>query len=265
MMRDQVLPALQTRFDRPALLQRTVRTAGIGESMLSEHIADLIEALPGHVKLASLPDMGTVKLRLSASGSDEAALTAELDALAQAIADRLKRWVFGFGEITLEEAVGRKLETQGATLGTAESCTGGQIAARITSIPGSSAWFRGSVVAYDNAVKQSLLGVSPQTLEEHGAVSEATIREMLIGARTALGCDYVLASSGIAGPGGGTPEKPVGLVWIGVAGPEATYVREYRFPGNRHINTVLSATVALHLLRRMLDGQLVRHAPKPGA
>lgn len=152
----------------------------------------------------------------------------------------------------VEQVVGRLLAGAGATMGTAESCTGGMIGARLTDVPGSSAWFAGGVVAYSNAVKEQVLGVAPALLVQHGAVSEPVAQAMALGARAALGCDWAVSVTGIAGPGGGSPGKPVGLVYVGVAGPAGVAVRELRLHGDRDRVRMRASTIALHLLREAL-------------
>ncbi len=254
MITDSVLPALRQRFQLPHIAHRTLLTAGIGESFLAEHIKLFEEALPASIKLAYLPNYGMVRLQLTIRGEDPAALDAEL----QQQFDRLKalvtEWMVTDEDITMQEAVGRLLKAKGKTLGTAESCTGGYIAHLITSIPGSSHYFKGSIVSYDNAVKTSTLHVDPQTLETDGAVSEATVRQMVRGALAVLDTDYVIATSGIMGPDGGTPEKPVGTVWVAVGNRQNIVAQKMSFRFDRQRNIELTATNALNQLRIFMAG-----------
>ncbi|HYE95122.1 MAG TPA: competence/damage-inducible protein A [Rubricoccaceae bacterium] len=248
-----VLPRLQERAAGFAVLHRTLQTTGEGETALSARLGDLSTLLRGGLALAFLPTTGGVRLRLSIRGEDRAAAQATLDHAAERIRAILGDLVFGEGEATLEEAVGERLLTGGLTLAVAESCTGGALAARITRVPGASRYFRGGVVAYDNDVKAGLLGVDRETLDREGAVSEAVARQLAEGARRHLGADLAVATTGIAGPGGGTAEKPVGLVWFGYADARGTHAVRARFTTDREVNIALAATTALDLVRRQLQ------------
>lgn len=257
MMTDTVLPRLVTRFSPPALRHRVVQVVGIGESYLAERIAAWEDALPPYLKLAYLPSMSQVRLRLTGLLPD--GLTA--DALDAEMADRITQLyplvgehIFAEGEVALEEAVGKLLLEKNLTVGTAESCTGGFVASRLTSVPGSSAYFRGAVVAYDNTVKMSLLGVSEATLAAHGAVSEETVQAMAQGARRALGCDVAIATSGIAGPGGGTATKPVGTLCIACADAAGVVSRTLSFDRGRDLNVQFTTVQVLDMLRKRVAG-----------
>ncbi len=253
MMTDTVLPRLTERFQPPALRHRVVQTVGLGESFLSQTISAWEDALPAYLKLAYLPNMGQLRLRLTGLLPD--GMTAET--LDQEMAERITalypligEYIFAEGEVTLEEAVGQRLMEKKLTIGTAESCTGGFVAHRLTSIAGSSAYVRGGIVAYDNDVKQAVLGVRAETLAAHGAVSEETVREMAEGARRVLGVDVALATSGVAGPGGGTPEKPVGTICIAVADAAGTVSRRINFDRGRTINIEYTSVQVLEMVRR---------------
>jgi len=252
MMTDDVLPTLRQRFQLPYITHRTLLTAGIGESFLAEHIKTFEEALPPTIKLAYLPNYGMVRLRLTIRGEDQTSA----DMIIQQQFDTLKglvtEWMVTDEDIPIQEAVGRQLLAAGKTLGTAESCTGGDIAHLITTIPGSSRYFKGSVVSYANEVKMHTLGVSPDTLAAHGAVSEATVREMVRGALAELDTDYAIATSGIMGPDGGSPEKPVGTVWIAVGNHQNILTQQYSFRFDRLRNIELTATNALNQLRKFM-------------
>ncbi|HEY4336017.1 MAG TPA: CinA family nicotinamide mononucleotide deamidase-related protein [Puia sp.] len=253
MMSDDVLPTLRQRFQLPYIAHRTLLTASIGESFLAEHIKTFEEALPATIKLAYLPNYGMVRLRLTIRGENEASA----DALLQQQFDTLKglvaEWMVTDEDISIQQAVGRQLISAGKTLGTAESCTGGYIAHLITSISGSSRYFKGSVVSYANEVKMHSLGVSPDTLAAHGAVSEETVREMVRGALAELDTDYVIATSGIMGPDGGSPEKPVGTVWIAVGDRQNILAQKFSFRFDRARNIELTATNALNQLRKFIQ------------
>lgn len=252
MMTDIVLSRLQAHFHTAAIEHIVVQTAGIGESFLAEQIADWEDALPPNVKLAYLPALGNVRLRLTGTDDDQPDLRGRMEALLPALRARIGEHIFAEGDIPLEAAVGRLLTARGLTIGTAESCTGGFLAHKLTSIPGSSGYFRGSIIAYHNDVKISELNVSPATLASHGAVSEATVREMAEGARQRLGVDVALATSGIAGPDGGTHDKPVGTICIAYADQQQTVSRQFSFNRTRQINIEYTTTAVLNLLRLSL-------------
>ncbi|AII50511.1 competence/damage-inducible protein A [Hymenobacter sp. APR13] len=252
LMTEGVLPRLQERFQVKPIEHIVVQTVGLGESFLAEQIVDWEAALPANFKLAYLPYLGGVRLRLTGSDDGQPHLRQRMEALLPELRTRLGEHLFAEGEIKLEEAVGQLLLARGLTLGTAESCTGGLLAHKITSIPGSSAYFRGSIVAYHNDIKTRELGVLPATLAAFGAVSEETVREMAEGARARLGVDVALATSGIAGPDGGRPDKPVGTICIAYADARGTVSRKFTFNRGRQLNVEYTVTMALNLLRQNL-------------
>jgi nicotinamide-nucleotide amidase len=252
LMENEVIPRLRERFPGLPIAHRTILTVGEGESIIAERLADFEESLPPHIKLAYLPAIGQVRLRLTGTGENEAELNAQLDAKAAELSDLLSELVFGQGNDQLEAAVGRMLLERGLWLGTAESCTGGYLAHLITSIPGASGYFKGSIIAYANEIKMERLGVRADTLQQYGAVSQETVIEMVHGAVSALGVDVAVAISGIAGPTGGTDEKPVGTVWIAVG--NAGRITAKRFViGRDRLKTIQAASVqALNMLRQWL-------------
>lgn len=253
MVSEVVLPKLREKYALPMIEHRFIMTAGVGESRIAEQLVDFEAMLPEGVRMAYLPSHGIVKLRLTARGDDREAMRAQLDQLEKQLYAVLGDWIYGTGQdLTLEEAVGRLLQKHGLSMGTAESCTGGHIGHRITTVPGSSAWFKGGIISYDNAVKVQQLGVSEATLERHGAVSEETVQEMLTGLLQRLPVDVGIAVSGIAGPDGGTADKPVGTVWVayGMAGDVKT--KKLQLHTQRLLNIELSATLGLNLVRRYL-------------
>lgn len=251
-MRNHVLPRIREKFNAPTILHKTVLTMGMGESWLSEHIAGWEAELPRELKLAYLPSPGRVRLRLSAFGNKPEPLQTILNEHIARLAELIPDLIFGYDNDTIEKVVGELLRNKEQTVATAESCTGGLIAHKITSVSGSSAYFLGSVVSYANEVKMNALGVSEESLKEFGAVSEAVVCQMAEGVRSNMGADYGVATSGIAGPNGGTEEKPVGTVWIAVAGPLRTVARKYQFGHNRGRNIEISANTALNMLRKEL-------------
>ena len=246
-----VLPRLVARQDG-VVLSRTLLTVGTGESDLAAMIAETVDGLTDGLRLAYLPGLGTVRIRVTARGADRDAARRGLDRASDAIRDTLGRLVFGEGEETLEGVVLDDLAARGLTLAVAESCTGGAVAARLTLVPGASRAFRGGVVAYDNEVKTSLLGVGRATLDAEGAVSEAVARQMAAGIRTRLAADVGVAVTGIAGPTGGTPDKPVGTVWMAFDDGETPRAVRLQLTPDREVNIALSVTAALDLVRRQL-------------
>lgn len=252
LMLDHVLPLLRTKFLMPSILHKTILTMGMGESWLSERIAAWEDALHAEIRLAYLPSPGRVRLRLSAFGNDEQLLTQKLDSEVKKLLEIIPELVFGFDEETIESVVGKLLSEKGMTLSTAESCTGGMIAHKITSVAGSSKYFLGSVVSYANEVKMEELGVSEENLINYGAVSEQVVRQMAEGVRKKMKTDYSIATTGIAGPDGGTEEKPVGTVWIAVATPHYTVAQKYQFGHDRSRNIEISANTGLNMLRKEL-------------
>jgi len=252
LMTDHVLPRLQKRFGLAPIEHLVVMTCGLGESYLAEKIADWETALPPNVKLAYLPGLGSVRLRLTATADGQPDLPGRLRALLPALHERIGEYIFAETDTPLEAAIGQLLLAKNLTVGTAESCTGGYVAQKLTSIPGASAYFRGTIVAYHNDLKISQLGVSPETLAQHGAVSEATVREMAEGARARLGCDVAIATSGVAGPGGGTPAKPVGTICIAYADAEKTISKQFCLDRGRQNNIEFTTQNVLNLLRQNL-------------
>ncbi len=252
LMTNKVLPFIPTKFITPFIEHRTLLTAGIGESFLAELIKDFEETLPSSIKLAYLPNYGMVRLRLTSSGSDKAILVKELDQQFQLLKANVKDYLVVDEDITLQAAVGKLLKQYGKTMATAESCTGGYIAHLITAMPGSSTYFTGSVVSYDNRIKTELLGVSDEILHTVGAVSEETVTLMATNIIKLMTTDYAIAVSGIMGPGGATDEKAVGLVWVAVANTQRVITQKFNFRFDRERNIQLTAINALNMLRMLI-------------
>jgi nicotinamide-nucleotide amidase len=252
MMTDNVLPELQKKFVLPYITHRTLLTAGVGESFLAEHIISFETNLPKNIKLAYLPNYGMVRLRLTVTGDDKEITEREINSQFETLKKLTAEWTVIDSDLSMQEAVGKLLKEKDQTVSTAESCTGGYIAHLITSIAGSSAYFKGSVVSYANEIKEDLLHVKENTIATVGAVSEETVREMVKGALALLKTDYVIATSGIMGPDGGSERKPVGTVWIAVGDKEKTVSQKFYFRFNRERNIELTATNALNLLRKFV-------------
>ena len=249
MMTEKVLPKLLQTFKMPTIVHKVIRTIGIGESFLADKISTWEKALPKHIKLAYLPGLGDVKLRLTGFGEDEAKLRAEIDDLAEKLNPLAGDYIYGYGEDPLEVVLGRTLRAKNLTLSIAESCTGGYLSHLITSVPGSSDYFIGSMIPYAYEIKMRQLGVKPETLEKYGAVSEPTINEMANVVRARFNTDIGVATSGIAGPGGATPDKPVGTVWIAYSDRFHTVTRKLQLSKDRAINIKLASAAVLNLIR----------------
>lgn len=233
LMQTEVVPRLQQHFRTDCILNKNLLVQGIGESFLSDLIEPWELALPANIRLAYLPQPGLTKLRLTARGSDFTQLQQQVDAVLKTLYPIAGEYIVGEDLETMPELVAQTMLSRGFTLATAESCTGGAVAAKLTALAGASEYFVGGVVSYSNAVKESALGVRHETLAAHGAVSEETAREMAAGVRARLNADFGVATTGIAGPGGGSPEKPVGTVWIAVASAHGIITKKLSCPGRR--------------------------------
>ena len=251
-METEVLPRVIKHFKTPVIFHKVIKTVGIGESYLSDLIQEWELSLPSHIKLAYLPSLGIVKLRLTAFGDDLDSLSADVETELARVMPLISSFVFGYEKEELAEVVGHILRKTKTSLGVAESCTGGHLAHQFTQISGSSDYFTGGIVSYANQIKMEQLGVSASILSEFGAVSEPCIRAMAEGARKVLCTTYALATSGIAGPTGGTEEKPVGTVWIALAHPEGVITRKLQLAGTRMQNIHMTSLASINLLRRFL-------------
>lgn len=255
-MTEEVFPRLKKLGISQSIVHKTVLTIGIPESMLAERLEHWENALPESIKLAYLPSPMMVKLRLSGYGADEQIIRSEIDEQVSKLLVLIPEAVFGFDSDNLGIAIGRILAARGKTMATAESCTGGSIAQFITSNAGSSAYFNGGVVAYSNEIKQNLLGVRSELIEMYGAVSQEVAESMAVGAQKVLNADYAVATTGIAGPDGGSDEKPVGTVWIAVAGISGVVSKKYIFKHNRERNIIRTTHTALNMLRTLINSEI---------
>lgn len=254
-MASQVLPRLKGLNGNGVIVHKTVLTIGIPESILAEQLDQWESELPEHIHLAYLPSPGLIRLRFSAFGNNKTLLNQQVDEQVEKLKQIIPDAIFGYGNETLASVVGQLLTDKEMTMAAAESCSGGLISHYITSIPGSSRWFKGAVVAYANPVKEKVLMVDSKALNEQGAVSEVVVKQMAEGVRKLLNTNYAVATSGIAGPDGGTNEKPVGTVWIAVAGPKSIIARKFSFSNNRERNIIRTAQTALDMLRLLLSGK----------
>jgi len=257
LMENRVMPKLASMRSHVHVYHSHILTAGLGESFLAEEIADIEASLPHYIKLAYLPKIGLVRLRLSATGTDVNVLQTETDKFADRISERLSKFVVAREDISLEEAIIKNFAEGHLKIALAESCTGGTIASNLTKYTGASKVFDCGIVAYANHIKQGVLGVRKNTLDEFGAVSEQTVIEMAKGVQRLSGAEYGVATSGIAGPTGGTPEKPVGTVWIAVVGKNKMVTKKFQFNNNREVNIERSTMQALILLWNLYVKELV--------
>lgn len=252
----EIIPRLQNTGRTRSIYHRTVLTQGLPESMLAEKLEKWEDSLPKHIKLAYLPNPMSVRLRLSAIGDDHSSLKSgvlkEVDQLAQLIPDN----IYGYDSDTLGGIVGSLLKDRNSSLAVAESCSGGFISHLITSVPGSSDYYKGSVTAYSNEIKIRILGVEESVISKNGAVSEEVAIKMAQGVQEAMGAEYAIATTGIAGPSGGSSDKPVGTVWIAVAGKNKAFAKRYIFGNNRERNIIRTSQTALQLLRRAMIEEL---------
>lgn len=252
MVTDFILPELQKRFNKNAIVHKTVLTQGVGESWIADRIRDWEAKLPENIKLAYLPQPGLVRLRLTATGNNRTDLVTQIESEVGILQSIIPDIIFGYDDQKLEEIVGKLLGDKHYTLSIAESCTGGYISHLITTVPGSSAYYTGGMVSYSNDIKSGQLGVPEEMIMKYGAVSEEVVIAMAQGIRSKFKTDFALATTGIAGPDGGTVEKPVGTVWIAVATPEKIIAKRYHMGEHRLRNIQKSALSALNMLRKEL-------------
>lgn len=250
----KVMNSIKGHFQLQKIFHKTICTFGIPESTLAQQIEQWEDNLPSNLHLAYLPNpLLGVRLRLSIYGTSEEEGLAELAENEATLKQMLGDAIYGEGETSLQETIGKTLKERGMTIGVAESCTGGFLASLFTSLAGASEYFYGGIVSYDNSVKMNILGVSKEVLDTYGAVSQECAEQMAAGAKKALGTDYAIATTGIAGPGGGTPEKPVGTVWIAVATPDGVISKKFAFNSTRrNINIERFAANALNMMRLQL-------------
>ncbi len=252
LMEEEILPRIKAAFNLPFIVHHTILTAGLGESFLAQEIAEIEDNMPAQVKLAYLPKLGQVRLRLSGTGEDESLIKKEITTIADQITAKIAQYVVVADDIALEKAILDQMKARKLTLSTAESCTGGYISHLLTQHTGSSAVFAGGAVVYSYDLKESVLGVKHETLITFGAVSEQTVKEMAEGAILHFKTDYAIAVSGIAGPDGGMPDKPVGTVWIAIASKDRVIAKLFTFGSKRIQNIERSATAGFTLLLKLL-------------
>ncbi len=252
MMRETILPKLKAHHIKDGIYHRMIRTIGIPESKLAEIIKEWEDNLPKHIKLAYLPTMGNVKLRLTTLGDDDARKK-EVQSEIDKVLPLIDKYVYGFDDEEIQEAIGKLLMDRNLQLAVAESCTGGFLSHKITSVPGSSQWFKGGFVPYSNQLKNEQLKVDEKILKEDGAVSESVVLALAENVRKEFRCDVGISVSGIAGPGGGTKEKPVGTVWLGYSDKNKTVAKKLQLTKDRGINIQYSAIAALNMIRINLD------------
>ena len=251
-MEAHVLPELQTRFTSQFILHKNIMTYGMPEARLAEVLSGFESELPESIKLAYLPSFGIIKLRLTGKGKARGEVTESVAEQVRKLCSLIPDIIYGEDEESMEMKAGSLLRERKATVSTAESCTGGAIARMITSVPGSSDYFAGSVVAYDNLVKTGILKVPAEIIASNGAVSRETVEAMARGAADLFGTTYTIATSGIAGPTGGSEDKPVGTIWIAISGPSGIVSEKFVFGNDRNLNITRSSIAALNLLRKQI-------------
>ncbi|OHX64840.1 competence/damage-inducible protein A [Flammeovirga pacifica] len=248
LMSNHVLPQLQAKFDTPHIVHKMLRTMGIPESLLAQTIEDWENNLPEFIKLAYLPRFGQVRLRLTAVGEDKSILETSIAEQVEKLKPLIGEKLYAEEDVEIEYMIMEKMIEKGLSLATAESCTGGFVAQRITKMSGCSTFYNGGIVSYSNEVKMSQLGVKEETLKKYGAVSEQTALEMAANVKAKYGADYGIATTGIAGPGGGTEEKPVGTVWIGISTPTETKAKLLQLTKQREVNITATSNNILQWL-----------------
>lgn len=251
-MENEVIPKLVSHFKTPIIYHKVIKTIGIGESYLSDLIQDWELSLPKHIKLAYLPSLGIVKLRLTAFGDDLEILKSNVEDQISTLSTQINSYIFGFEKDEIADVVGQLLIKNKSTISVAESCTGGHLSHQFTQIPGCSAYFTGGVISYSNEIKKEILHVSDSILNIEGAVSESCVSEMAKSVREKFKTTYGIATSGIAGPDGGSIEKPVGTVWIALASEGEIITRKLQLGGNRLQNIHMTSLNSLNLIRRYL-------------
>jgi nicotinamide-nucleotide amidase len=252
LMENEMIPRLKQHFRTPVIYHKMIKTVGIGESFLAEKIEAWEDHLPLHIRLAYLPSMGQVKLRLTATGENLATLQDEVQQQINQLLTLVPEHIYGYDQDELESVIGQMLIERNLTLATAESCTGGFLGHSITRIPGSSRYYLGGLIPYSNEVKINQLGVKRATIEQFGAVSEETVKEMAENIREKLEASIGVSTSGVAGPDGGTDDKPVGTIWIAFADGQRTVTKKLQLVKDREINIRYTALAVLNLIRQNL-------------
>lgn len=253
-MEHEIIPRLKQKFRTKVILHQTVLVFNIPEAVLAEMLTEWEEQLPADLSVAYLPAPGKIRLRITGRGNNETEVSSKLDTATAGLEPIIGQNIFSYNDVQVQEILGDLLKKKRQTLAVAESCTGGMMGHLITSVPGSSAYFKGGVIAYANDIKEKVLGVKAVDLDEQGAVSQAVVEQMALGAKALLGTDYALATSGIAGPEGGTVDKPVGTVWLAMASPEGVWSKQFQFGTIRERNVQRSAETALVMLIKHLEG-----------
>jgi len=256
LIENKVIPVIQKSFTTPFIAHKTLLTAGIGESFLAEHIAHFEKGLPSNIKLAYLPNIGMVRLRLTGSGQDEMALAKEVNAQFEALKEAVKEYLVIDADETMEMVVANLLKQRKQTVSTAESCTGGYIGHLLSKNAGSSQFYTGGIISYDNRIKTEFLDVPTNILQTVGAVSKEAVEQMALAVREKMNTDYAISVSGIMGPSGETAEKPLGMVWVGVASKEKVVSKVFYLRFDRLRNIEVTANQAINLLRLLIINKI---------
>ncbi|MBS2097400.1 competence/damage-inducible protein A [Carboxylicivirga linearis] len=253
---NEIIPRLKERYETQHIIHKTVLIFNIPEAVLAEQLSSWEETIPGYISLAYLPSPGKIRLRLTAKTLDDSKAHKDIENLVKSLYPIVGDNIFAEEDKPVHQLLGEMLKKEGKTIATAESCTGGYIGHLLTSIPGSSVYFRGGIIAYENEIKERLLGVCKNDLLKYGAVSQPVVEQMALGAKKVLGTDYSIATSGIAGPDGGSEEKPVGTVWIAIAGDFGVISQKYQFGKMRERNIHRSADTGMVMLFQQLTNSL---------
>lgn len=252
LIESEVIPYCKKKFDLSPIINRNIRTVGIAEAVIAERIDSIVKELPKNINIAFLPNLGEVNIRLTGTGRDEQMVRKEIDNVLVNIQKKFKEYIYGYDDQSLPEVIGELLKYTKATLATAESCTGGYLSHLITAISGSSEYYKGSVIAYSNEIKTEVLGVKEVTLIEHGAVSCETAEQMALGVMKRFNTTFAIATTGIAGPTGGSKEKPVGTVWIAVSSQKGIISKKFQINLGRLQNIKFFSNMGLNLLRNQI-------------
>jgi nicotinamide-nucleotide amidase len=252
---DMVIPKLREKFPFPEVYYKTVITQGSFEAYLAERLKTFEANLPPNMSFAYLPSPGIIRLRIGSAGDDAKKLERAVNSQVLKLQEIIPEYIVGFDDDTLELIIGSMLMIRNQSLSIAESCTGGAVSALITSVPGSSSYFKGGIVAYSNEIKRDQLAIDRSLIETYGAVSKLVVEDMAINTRLLFNTDYAVSVSGIAGPGGGSSDKPVGTTWIGVSCKNKTYSEIFRFGDNRERNIQRASVAALNMLRKLIISQ----------
>jgi nicotinamide-nucleotide amidase len=259
-MQEHVLPRILQTNKKHYIVHRTIHTFGLPESFLAEKLSRWEQELPSSIQVAYLPSPISIRIRLSSTGNNKSIIETLVQDQIEKLKAIIPEYLFGYNDDTMASVIGHLLRQNKSTLSVAESCTGGKISNLISEVPGASDYFTGSIIAYSNTIKQNVLGVEENSLVKHGAVSQQVVKAMAQGVRKIMGTDYSIATSGIAGPEGGTTKKPIGTIWIAVSSPQKTICKKFSLGMDRERNILRGSITALNMLRlQIMNEHKVKH------